>query len=297
MSSLLTSDARVWSLEEAFEYCRRLTTTHYENFTVGSLLLPKAKRQHVSNLYSYARSVDDLGDEAEGNREDLLKEWEEDLDLCYEGTPHHPVMVALQETVRTFDIPKEPFLKLIKANRMDQEVNRFPTFQDLLRYCDHSANPCGRLFLYVFNYRDEERQRLADYTCTALQLANFWQDVTRDYKMGRIYLPLEDLEQFGYKEEDLAQGIFNDSFRRLMVFEVDRTRRMFRQGLELVDLVKGVARLDIALFSRGGLAVLDAIEKQDYNVLNRRPHLSRFQKGWLLFSTWVGMRLGRKPRA
>ena len=297
MTAPLTSDSRVWSREAAFEYCRRLTKTHYENFTVGSLLLPKAKRQHVSNLYAYARTVDDLGDEAKGDRRAILKEWQEDLGRCYEGTPKHPVMVALQDTIRRFDIPEEPFLKLIKANEMDQEVKRYRTFEELLYYCDHSANPCGRLFLYIFNYRDEERQRLADYTCTALQLTNFWQDVTRDWEMGRVYLPMEDMESFGYTEEQLAKGVFNDGFRSLMAFEVNRTRRMFRQGAELVNGVKGASRLDIALFSRGGLAVLDAIEKLDYNVLKRRPHLSRFKKGRLLFSTWVDMLLGRKLRS
>ncbi len=296
MTSLLTPRARVWSREEAFDYCRRLAKTHYENFTVGSLLLPKDKRQHVSNLYAYARSVDDLGDEAQGNRHRLLAEWREELDLCYEGTPTHPVMVALRETIHDYDIPKEPFLKLITANRMDQEVSRYPSFQDLLHYCDHSANPCGRLFLYVFNYRDEERQRLADHTCTALQLANFWQDVTRDWAMGRVYLPLEDMASYGYSEEELGQGVFNPAFRRLMAFQVDRTREMFRHGVELVGRVKGAARLDIALFSRGGLAVLDAIERQDYNVLARRPRLSRLSKGRLLLSTWVETLMGRTPR-
>ena len=297
MAAPLTSDSRVWSREEAFEYCRRLTKTHYENFTVGSLLLPRAKRQHVSNLYAYARTVDDLGDEAKGDRKEILKEWQEDLGRCYEGTPKHPVMVALQETIRRFDIPVEPFLKLIKANEMDQEIKRYRTFEELLYYCDHSANPCGRLFLYIFNYRDQERHRLADYTCTALQLTNFWQDVTRDWDMRRVYLPMEDMESFSYTEEQLAKGIFNDGFRSLMAFEVNRTRRMFRQGAELVNRVKGASKLDIALFSRGGLAVLDAIEKLDYNVLKRRPHLSRFKKGRLLFLTWVDMLLGRKLRS
>ena len=297
MAAPLTSDSRVWSREEAFEYCRRLTKTHYENFTVGSLLLPRAKRQHVSNLYAYARTVDDLGDEAKGDRKEILKEWQEDLGRCYEGTPKHPVMVALQDTIRRFDIPVEPFLKLIKANEMDQEIKRYRTFEELLYYCDHSANPCGRLFLYIFNYRDQERHRLADYTCTALQLTNFWQDFTRDWEMRRVYLPMEDMESFSYTEEQLAKSVFNDDFRSLMAFEVDRTRRMFRQGAELVNRVKGASKLDIALFSRGGLAVLDAIEKLDYNVLKRRPHLSRFKKGRLLFLTWVDMLLGRKLRS
>ena len=296
MGSLLTTNSSTWTRDEAFAYCRSLTKTHYENFTVGSLLLPKAKRQHVSNLYAYCRTVDDLGDEAEGDRRALLEQWREDLERCYDGTPNHPVMVALKDTIQRYHIPREPFLKLIEANRMDQEVARYETFQDLLYYCDHSANPCGRLFLYVFDYRDEERQQLSDYTCTALQLTNFWQDVNRDWRKGRIYLPLEDMKAHGVTEEQLAMRAFDDNFRRLMAFQVERTRRMFHQGAQLLPRIEGAAKVDVALFTRGGMAVLDAIEKQGYNVLARRPSLSRFKKGWLLVSTWAALKLGAMPK-
>ena len=296
MASLLLYDSRAWTLEESLAYCRNLTRTHYENFTVGSLLLPKAIRQHVSNLYAYSRTVDDLGDEAEGDRLDLLRQWREDLERCYAGIPRHPVMVALRHTIQRYRIPREPFLKLIEANRMDQQISRYETFEDLLHYCDHSANPCGRLFLYVFDHRDEERQRLSDYTCTALQLANFWQDVNRDWQMGRVYIPLEDLENYGVSEEQIARRAFDDNFRRLMAFQVERTRRIFRRGAQLLDHLKGHAKVDVALFTRGGMAVLDAIEKQDYNVLARRPSLSRFQKARLLFSTWTALKLGAIPK-
>lgn len=297
MSTILTFDGRTWSLDEASAYTRSLTKSHYENFTVGSLLLPKDKLQHISNLYAYCRTVDDFGDEAQGDRIDLLDQWRDDLESCYsDRAPTHPVMVALQHTIRRYKIPREPFLKLIEANRMDQEVTRHPTFEDLLLYCDHSANPCGRLFLYVFDYRDEERQRLADFTCTALQLTNFWQDVNRDWKKGRVYLPLEDLQAYGVTEDQIARRAFDDNFRKLMAFQVERTRRIFRQGVELLDHIDGHARIDVALFTRGGMAVLDKIEKQDYNVLARRPSLSRFKKAWLLLSTWPLMKLGRTPR-
>ena len=296
MASLLTTNSRTWTRDEAFAYCRSLTKTHYENFTVGSLLLPKAKRQHVSNLYAYCRTVDDLGDEAEGDRSALLEQWREDLERCYTDSPRHPVMVALKDTIQRYRIPREPFLKLIEANRMDQEVARYQTFEDLLYYCDHSANPCGRLFLYVFDYRNVERQQLSDYTCTALQLTNFWQDVNRDWRKGRVYLPVEDLKAHGVTEEQLAQRAFNDNFRRLMAFQVERTRRMFRQGAQLLPRIEGAAKVDVALFTRGGMAVLDAIEKQDYNVLARRPSLSRFKKGWLLVSTWAALKLGAMPK-
>jgi squalene synthase HpnC len=235
--------------------------------------------------------VDDLGDEARGDRLELLRQWEKELVLCYGGTPHHPNMVALQETIQTFDIPPEPFLKLIKANRMDQEVKRYPTYDDLLYYCDHSANPVGHLFLYLFGYRDNYRRRLADCTCTALQLTNFWQDIPLDLKRGRIYIPLEDMARFRYSEEELKRGVVNRNFRRLMAFEVSRARHLFREGFKLTRMVRGLVRLDIALFSLGGMAILNAIERQGYDVFTHRPTLSRARKAWLLLSTLVTLRL------
>ena len=222
----------------------------------------------------------------------LLDWWQGELEACYSGTPTHPVMVALKETSQTFDIPPTPFLKLIEANRMDQRIKRHPTYTGLLHYCDHSANPVGHLFLYLFGYRDQERQRLADATCTALQLTNFWQDVARDYQKGRIYLPQEDMERFGYSEAELAQGVVNDSFRRLLAFEVDRAMGLFREGAALVSMLKGPVKLDVALFTRGGVAVLDAIRRQDYDVLTKRPALSRARKAALFTSTWLAGNLG-----
>ena len=318
MGPLTSAYSRVLSPEAAFRYCEGLARTHYENFTVGSMLVPRAARRHVHVIYAFCRWVDDLGDEsAEGLSQalaqagwhppaasglesapdlwpvklDLLDAWQEDLDACYDGAPSHPVMVALQDTVRRFDIPREPFLKLIEANRMEQRRNRYATYRDLAHYCDHSANPVGRLFLYLFGYRDEERQRLADLTCTALQLANFWQDVDRDYRMGRIYIPLEDMTRFGYGEDQLARGVVNDEFRRLMAFEVDRAKGLFEEGVKLVDTLDGRIRLDVALFTAGGSAVLRAIEKQSYDVLARRPRLSRTRKALLFLSTWARMQL------
>ena len=206
--------------------------------------------------------------------------------------PPTPVMLALGETIEEFDIPREPFLKLIEANRIDQRIQRHPTYQDLLHYCEHSANPVGHLFLYLFGYRDGERQRLSDATCTALQLANFWQDVARDYRKGRIYLPLEDMERYGYTEEQLARGECTDAFRQLMTCEVERAMELFRQGVPLVGTLDGAARLDVALFTRGGVAVLEAIRKQRYDVLTRRPSLSRSRKAGLFLSTWLSWKLG-----
>lgn len=310
MTQTAVTQERCWTREEAHRYCQRLAQTHYENFTVGSWLLPKPKRRHVYAIYGYCRTVDDLGDEAtspvdpsltvetasnvsvEDLRLSLLDRWQAELEACYDGTPTHPVMIALRETIHEFQIPREPFLKLIEANRMDQRTQRYPTYSDLLNYCDHSANPVGHLFLYLFGYRDQERQCLADSTCTALQLANFWQDVARDYQKGRIYLPLEDLARYGYTESDLAQGVENDAFRELMAFEVERAMDLFRQGAALVPMLDGSCKLDVALFTRGGVAVLDAIRRQDYKVLTARPSLSRARKGLLFLRTWLTWKLG-----
>lgn len=269
------------SLAGAYDHCRQLATSHYENFTVASWLLPRELRAHMYAVYAYCRGVDDLGDEAEGDRLALLYGWESELRRCYEGAPSSPAFVALQDTIRRFDIPPEPFLRLIEANRMDQRVSRYPTYGDLLGYCENSANPVGHLVLYLFGYRDEERQRLSDYTCTALQLTNFWQDVRRDLDKGRIYIPLEDMERFGYSEADLLSGRSDRRFRDLMAFEVARARELFRQGLALIPKVRGRLRLDLRLFSLGGLAVLDAIERIDYDVLHQRPKLSKARKAWL----------------
>ena len=292
MDSSLGIEERSWSREEAYSYCAALARTHYENFTVGSLLLPRDKRRHLYAIYGFCRFVDDLGDEARGERLSLLQRWEEELQRCYSGTPHHPIMLALQDTVRAFDIPQEPFSKLIEANRMDQRQQRYPTYEHLLHYCDHSANPVGRLVLYVLGYRDGERQRLSDCTCTALQLTNFWQDIARDYRMGRVYIPLEDMERFGYSEEELARGTANEAFRKLVEFEVDRAEGLFRRGMPLVKMVDRDFSIDLALFTLGGLHVLKRIRRQDYDTLGCRPALSRGRKAWLLLSTWLRMRLG-----
>jgi squalene synthase HpnC len=257
-----------------------LASSHYENFSVATWFLPKHLRQHFYNVYAYCRISDDLGDEV-GNPAAslaLLDRWERELEACYAGTPKHPVFVALVETVRTFDIPKHEFSDLLTAFRQDQTVTRYGTFQDLLGYCKNSANPVGHLVLYVCGYRDADRQNLSDYTCTALQLANFWQDVSFDYQKGRIYLPLEDLRRFAVSEADLAANRNTASFLEMMRFEVQRAREWFRQGLPLVEKVDRRLAIDIELFSRGGQEILNAIEQQGYAVLGRRPVISRSRK-------------------
>jgi squalene synthase HpnC len=297
MSSIASNDSRLssgWSSlppeyaiperapseVEAREYCRRLARTHYENFSVATWFLPEGVRQHFFNVYAYCRISDDLGDEV-GDAQaslQLLDQWEAELDACYSGAPRHPVFVALAETVRTCDIPKQPFSDLLKAFRQDQTVTRYRTFEDLLGYCRYSANPVGHLVLYVCGYRDAERQALSDFTCTALQLANFWQDVSVDYAKGRIYLPLEDLERHGVNEEELASTKNTPAFCEMMRFEVDRARDWFRQGLPLAAKVDRELAIDIELFSRGGQEILNAIARQGYAVLGRRPAISKSRK-------------------
>jgi len=265
------------SLEEAQQYCRRLARTHYENFSVATWFLPKKLRQDFFNVYAYCRISDDLGDEVGDATAALalLDEWQKELDACYEGKPRHPVFVALAKTVKKFDIPKHEFSDLLIAFRQDQTVTRFETFDDVLAYCQYSANPVGHLVLYLCGYRDAERQQLSDYTCTALQLANFWQDVSVDYAKGRIYLPLEDLRRFSVSEDDLAQNRNTPAFCEMMKFEVERARDWFACGLPLVSKVDKELAIDLELFSRGGQEILNAIERQGFAVLGRRPVISK----------------------
>ena len=272
--------AQAPSLAEAQAYCKRLATSHYENFSVVTWFLPARLHQHFYNVYAYCRISDDLGDEV-GNPEQslaLLDEWEAELNACYSGAPRHPVFVALAETVRVCDIPRQPFADLLQAFRQDQKVTRYPAFEDVLGYCRCSANPVGRLVLYVCGYRDPERQALSDFTCTALQLANFWQDVSLDYGKGRIYLPLEDLQRFGVSEADIAGRHATPQFLDLMRFEVQRAREWFERGQPLAGKVDRELALDIELFTRGGQEILNAIERQGFDVLKKRPALSKGRK-------------------
>ncbi|MCU1296561.1 MAG: Squalene/phytoene synthase [Acidobacteriaceae bacterium] len=271
---------RAPSEAEAQEYCRRLARTHYENFSVASWFLPKRLRQHFFNVYAYCRISDDLGDEVGDPAASLrlLDQWEMELNACYSGNPRHPVFVALAETVRAFDIPKQPFADLLTAFRRDQVITRYQSFEDVLGYCRYSANPVGHLVLYLCGYRDQERQALSDSTCTALQLANFWQDVSTDYAKGRIYLPLEDLGHYGVSEDDIAAERNTAAFCEMMHFEVERARDWFELGLPLIKKVDRELAVDLDLFSRGGQEILNAIEDQGFNVLGNRPSISKTRK-------------------
>jgi squalene synthase HpnC len=242
--------------------------------------LPKQLRQDFLNVYAYCRISDDLGDEVSDPAASLvlLDEWEQELNACYQGAPRHPVFVALAQTVKKFEIPKREFSDLLIAFRQDQTVNRFETFDDILAYCRYSANPVGHLVLYLCGYRDAERQQLSDYTCTALQLANFWQDVSVDCEKGRLYLPLEDLRRYRVPEDDIVQKRNTPQFREMMKFEVARARDWFNRGLPLVARVNKALAVDLELFTRGGQEILRAIERQNFAVLGRRPIISKPRK-------------------
>ncbi len=266
------------SIEEAHRFCMALATSHYENFTVLSWLSSRAMRRHLAALYAYCRTVDDIGDEAPGDRLALLDRFEEELHAAFTAQPRHPVLVALQQTIVQFDLPREPFALLIEANRIDQRTDTFPTFDELLRYCAHSANPVGRLVLMINGHRDEQRFALSDATCTALQLANFWQDVKRDAAIGRVYLPADEMVEYGLARSQLREDRASPALKDLMRFQVDRTRSYFRAGLPLLDRVVGRLRVDLSLFSLGGLAILRKIERQGYDTLSQRPSLSGAEK-------------------
>ena len=293
--------SRTPSLAEAQAWCKRLTESHYENFHVASWFLPARLRQHFHAVYAYCRVSDDLGDEVGDAAQSsaLLDLWEAQLDACYGGVPggvEHPVFVALRETIRACSIPREPFADLLVAFRQDQRVTRFGTMSEVMEYCRYSANPVGRLVLTVAGYSDRQRFALSDWTCSALQLANFWQDVREDYARGRIYLPRADMDRFGVMESDIAAGTATPEFLQLMRYEVEATRLMFRKGLPLIQMVDRELAVDLDLFSRGGLEILNAIERQGYDVLRSRPVIAKGRKAALLLRALAGTAAGRFRR-
>jgi squalene synthase HpnC len=263
---------------EALAYCARLTQSHYENFSVVTWLTPREYRRAFQSIYAFCRWSDDLGDEV-GDPErslELLSWWRDLLRAMYRGEMRHPVMIALSETVLHYGIPIEPLELLISAFEQDQTVTEYQTYDQLLDYCTRSANPVGHLVLHVAGAFTPENARLSDATCTALQLANFWQDVTRDLGIGRVYLPREDRDRFGCLLSDLRAGAFTPAFAGLMEFQVTRTRALFAEGRALIARVPRAIAVD--LFSRGGLAILDAIEARGFDVLSARPSLTRWTK-------------------
>jgi squalene synthase HpnC len=278
---------RSWSAEEGRAYTRWLATNHYENFHVVSFLLPKRLHQDFYNVYAYCRWADDLADELGDTAESLrlLTWWRGELDAMYQGHATHPVFAALGSTVTQYRIPRQPFSDLLDAFVQDQTVTRYRNWEEVFAYCRNSANPVGRLILYLGGYSDVARQRLSDATCTALQLANFWQDVTVDLLKDRVYIPLDVMERYGYTLEDLFARRFTPAFANVMREVVDRARELFLEGLPLSGMVDRRLAIDLDLFSRGGMRVLEKIEQQGYDVLAARPAISKVERVGLLLGS------------
>ncbi len=274
----------------AFRFCAELADRHYENFPVASILLPARLRKHVAVLYAFARIADDFSDEPEheGFRRERLLEWRAQLADVGRRPPRHPVFLALGETLRELDLPKEPFDDLLSAFLQDTEKSRYETFDEVLDYCRRSANPVGRIVLMIHGHRDEQLFRWSDCICTALQLANFWQDVSVDLKKDRVYIPQEDFQAHGYSEADLRMGVGNERFRELMKFQVSRTRSLFEQGKPLPSRLPWPLSLEIRLTWLGGMQILKLIHKQDFDVLRSRPALKKSDWIPLFFRALLG---------
>ena len=280
------------TLEEAYRSCERYARRHNENFSVVTFLLPRRLRPHFFAVYAFCRFTDDLGDEAEGDRLALLDAWERELREAVAGSAERPMLIALARTIEECGIPLDPFLRLIEANRIDQRVARFETYDDVLEYCSYSATPVGQMVLAVLGYHDEGRIALSDQTCIGLQVANFWQDVSVDIGKGRVYLPQEDLRRFGCDDAQIVEARFDERFRDLMRLQVERARGHFAEGRALEGLVSRSVRTDIRLFGLGGEAVLDAIEAAGYDTLTARPRVTRAVKARLLLVNGVRVLLG-----
>jgi squalene synthase HpnC len=276
------------SLQASNRYCWKLAKRHYENFTVASWLLPGRLRQHFYNVYAYCRWADDLADETGDAKQclTLLDWWETQLRDCYQGQTVHPVFIALAQTIQSFKIPIDPFLDLLSAFRQDQRVSRYDAMDQLLEYCRRSANPVGRLVLYLGECYSIERAELADSICTGLQLANFCQDVAGDWDRGRFYLPQADCRRCEYTEAMFARREFNEAFRRLMKLQVDRAEGFLHAGFPLIKMMPRELQLDVALFIHGGLAILRAIHRRNYDVWTRRPRISKMEKLKLFVKYW-----------
>jgi squalene synthase HpnC len=280
------------TLDEARAWCHELATTHYENFHVATFFLPQRLRPHFDSLYAFCRVSDDLGDEVANTSVALrlLETWGRMLDECYDnpGQSRHPVFVALRETVVACDLPRQLFHDLLYAFRQDQVKTEYATWDEAVEYSRYSANPVGRLVLLVSGYRDEARAELSDSICTALQLANFWQDIVRDSEIPRCYLPGEYMERFGVDEGQIAGRVFTPQFRAMMKELVDRTRAMLRDGSQLPRMVDSQLRVTLELFAKGGEAILDGIVAQNYDVLHKRPVVTMRRKLLLLAGALIG---------
>lgn len=260
-------------LIQAYQYCESITKNHYENFPVASFLIPSNLRKHVYAIYAFARHADDLSDEKQ-DKAGLLQ-WKELLHHSLDGATEHPVFIALSDTIREFNLPVELFDNLILAFLQDLEKNRYKSFDELFDYCKKSANPVGRIILYLNGNQDEELFQYSDYICTALQLTNFWQDVTVDIQKNRIYLPSDYLIRYHVTEDQIKKGTFDSNFRNLMVEMVDKTGDLFTNGISLLDKVTGRLKWELKFTVSGGMTILNKIKDINFNVLNYRPRLNK----------------------
>ena len=285
MSQAITAPlADEWPLDRAYDFCEKLARSHYENFPVGSVLIPRRLRRHVYAIYAFARIADDFADEGYGEgytereRLDLIEEWRLMLRQSETGDARHPVFVALADTRTEFDLPLALFEDLLSAFAQDVTVTRYESVSQLLDYCRRSANPIGRLILLLFGYRDDERLRWSDEICTALQLTNHWQDVAIDLQKDRVYLPEEDLSRFDITIDHLRNRGIDNRFTRLMKFEVERAREMFISGKPLCTSVSGRLGLELRSVWLGGMRILERIEENGYDVFKHRPVISSSDK-------------------
>lgn len=272
--------AQVYSVAEAFAYCERMARAHYENFPVGSLLVPRRLRRHVYSIYAFARTADDFADEdyetkglSEAERLAALADWQQRLEACARGQADHPIFIALAATIKELQLPLKLFSDLLSAFKQDVVKRRYADFPEVLDYCTRSANPVGRLILLLFDYRDERLHQLSDHICTALQLANFWQDVAVDIKKDRVYLPQDELARYGVSLDDLRARRFSEQYAALLKFQVARTREIFARGRPLPELVRGRLRYELRLTWHGGMRILERIAELGYDTLGRRPTL------------------------
>ena len=278
-------------LNSSFKYCEEIARSHYENFPVASFFIPKEKRKYIFSIYAFARAADDFADEtglrSKEDRLNLLEEWNQKLTDCYNGKTYDPIFIALKKTVNDNKIPIEPLENLLKAFKQDVEKNRYENFGEVLDYCTNSANPIGRLMLMIFGEQDENMLRLSDNICTALQLTNFWQDVSLDLQKDRIYIPLDDMRHFGYSEEELKKKILTDNFKKLLKYEIEGTQKLFDKGKELIELTKKLNKLkklskQLVLTWHGGTEILKRIKENEYDIFNKRPKLKFIDKFKLL---------------
>ena len=278
------------NLQDAEVYCSQIADAHYENFLIANKFTPPKIKQHIQNIYAFCRYGDDLGDEApfdSQGRLTLLDAWEKDLEEAHQGDwsgkPQHPILIAVQHTAKTFKIPLEPFWKLIQAFKMDQTKNRYHSWDELLHYCKHSADPVGHLFLYVYGHDDEDLRALSDKTCTALQLANHWQDISRDWRQNRSYMPEETMERFGVSWERYGPDYVDENWKSMLAHEVERAQNLFDEGKKLWKLVDAHLAVDLMMFTKGGEAILQAIRNQKYDTWKKRPKVSKLKQVRLYF--------------